>query len=133
MFGVSDLVSDLEARSERVPRFFVPERDLPDGDRNLSFPGLAQHYSGRSAVPTNFRGVPDVSSGFLRRFDAVLSCVSRPETMSRALLYISRPGACFSWEFRDCGRDACWNCPHGPYLYVTYSDAGRRVRRYLGR
>ena len=32
-----------------------------------------------------------------------------------------------------CGKDGCTRCPHGPYLYAYWTEAGRRKSRYVGR
>lgn len=32
-----------------------------------------------------------------------------------------------------CGKAACRSCPHGPYWYAYWTEAGRRRSRYIGR
>lgn len=32
-----------------------------------------------------------------------------------------------------CGRTRCRTCPHGPYWYASWSEAGRKQTMYLGR
>lgn len=36
---------------------------------------------------------------------------------------------CFTWEMRDCRKQGCTRCPHGPYLYARLG----KVRTYIGR
>ena len=31
-----------------------------------------------------------------------------------------------------CGREACTRCPHGPYWYAYWREAGRRRKLYIG-
>lgn len=31
-----------------------------------------------------------------------------------------------------CGKQACTACPHGPYWYAHWTEAGRRRSRYIG-
>ncbi len=32
-----------------------------------------------------------------------------------------------------CGKPTCSRCPHGPYWYAYWREAGRRRSRYLGK
>lgn len=32
-----------------------------------------------------------------------------------------------------CGKQSCRTCPHGPYWYAYWSEAGRRRSRYVGK
>jgi hypothetical protein len=32
-----------------------------------------------------------------------------------------------------CGKQGCTKCPHGPYWYAYWTEAGRRRSRYIGR
>lgn len=32
-----------------------------------------------------------------------------------------------------CGKAGCTSCPHGPYWYAYWTEAGRRRSRYIGR
>lgn len=32
-----------------------------------------------------------------------------------------------------CGKSGCTRCPHGPYWYAYWTEAGRRRSRYVGR
>lgn len=32
-----------------------------------------------------------------------------------------------------CGKEACTRCPHGPYWYAHWREAGRRRSRYVGK
>lgn len=32
-----------------------------------------------------------------------------------------------------CGKESCTKCPHGPYWYATWREAGRRRSRYIGK
>lgn len=32
-----------------------------------------------------------------------------------------------------CGKSACTSCPHGPYWYAYWTEAGRRRSRYVGK
>ena len=32
-----------------------------------------------------------------------------------------------------CGKEGCTSCPHGPYWYAYYRDAGKLRSRYIGR
>lgn len=32
-----------------------------------------------------------------------------------------------------CGKDACTQCPHGPYWYAYWWEEGKRRSRYIGK
>lgn len=32
-----------------------------------------------------------------------------------------------------CGKEGCTKCPHGPYWYAYWTEAGKRRSRYIGR
>lgn len=39
----------------------------------------------------------------------------------------------FRYETVRCGKDNCSRCPHGPYWYAYWKEAGRTRSRYIGR
>jgi hypothetical protein len=44
------------------------------------------------------------------------------------------PGAVtFRQEMVRCGKDGCTRCPHGPYWYAYWREAGRTRSRYVGK
>lgn len=42
-------------------------------------------------------------------------------------------GVTYRLETVRCGKPGCTSCPHGPYWYTYYRDAGRLRSRYIGR
>ena len=32
-----------------------------------------------------------------------------------------------------CGKESCNSCPHGPYWYAEWTEAGKRKTKYLGK
>lgn len=44
-----------------------------------------------------------------------------------------QPEVRFRLEAVRCGKTSCTRCPHGPYWYAHWREAGRRHRRYIGR
>lgn len=49
----------------------------------------------------------------------------RPDDLPRNVTYRQE-------EVR-CGKDTCTSCPHGPYWYAYWKEAGRTRSRYIGR
>ncbi|MGH8874725.1 MAG: hypothetical protein ACRDVM_05670 [Acidimicrobiia bacterium] len=43
------------------------------------------------------------------------------------------PGVRLRRQWVRCGKPACRSCPHGPYWYAYWREAGRRRSRYVGR
>ena len=39
----------------------------------------------------------------------------------------------FRQELVRCGKDGCTRCPHGPYWYAYWREAGRTRSRYVGK
>lgn len=39
----------------------------------------------------------------------------------------------FRYETVRCGKENCSRCPHGPYWYAYWKEAGRTRSRYIGR
>lgn len=39
----------------------------------------------------------------------------------------------FRQEMVRCGKDGCTRCPHGPYWYAYWREAGRTRSRYVGK
>lgn len=39
----------------------------------------------------------------------------------------------FRYETVRCGKANCTRCPHGPYWYAYWKEAGRTRSRYVGR
>jgi hypothetical protein len=39
----------------------------------------------------------------------------------------------FRQEYVRCGREGCSRCPHGPYWYAYWREAGRLRSRYIGK
>ena len=39
----------------------------------------------------------------------------------------------FRQESVRCGKQGCRSCPHGPYWYAYYREAGRLRSRYIGK
>jgi hypothetical protein len=39
----------------------------------------------------------------------------------------------FRQEHVRCGREGCTRCPHGPYWYAYWREAGRLRSRYIGK
>jgi hypothetical protein len=42
-------------------------------------------------------------------------------------------GITYRLEEVRCGKPGCKSCPHGPYWYAYYREAGRLKSRYIGR
>jgi hypothetical protein len=36
-------------------------------------------------------------------------------------------------QYVRCGKENCVSCPHGPYWYAHWTEAGTRRSRYIGR
>lgn len=36
-------------------------------------------------------------------------------------------------QWVKCGKEACTRCPHGPYWYASWREAGKRRSRYIGK
>jgi hypothetical protein len=60
-----------------------------------------------------------------KRFSRVV--VGRRTLMHRTRAY------CLQLERVKCGKATCRRCPHGPYWYVYWSEAGRDRSAYIGR
>ena len=43
------------------------------------------------------------------------------------------PSLSYRQEHVRCGKDGCGRCPHGPYWYAYWKEAGRTRKRYIGR
>ena len=43
------------------------------------------------------------------------------------------PRVTYRQEHVRCGKDGCRTCPHGPYWYAYWKEAGRTRSRYIGR
>lgn len=43
------------------------------------------------------------------------------------------PSLSYRQEHVRCGKDGCSSCPHGPYWYAYWKEAGRTRKRYIGR
>jgi hypothetical protein len=71
----------------------------------------------------------------LRRLLVFAGEVLRSRTGERAPVPTGRgPGrVTYRQELVRCGRPTCTRCPHGPYWYAYWREAGRRRSRYVGK
>jgi hypothetical protein len=43
------------------------------------------------------------------------------------------PNVSLRRQWVRCGKENCTRCPHGPYWYAYWREAGRRRSRYVGK
>jgi hypothetical protein len=43
------------------------------------------------------------------------------------------PAVSLRRQWVRCGKEACTRCPHGPYWYAYWREAGKRRSRYVGK
>lgn len=46
---------------------------------------------------------------------------------------VSGPKVSLRQQHVRCGRDSCTTCPHGPYWYAYWREAGKRKSKYVGK
>jgi len=72
--------------------------------------------------------IQDLHDGLLEGLKVLTEERSKAERRSRTV----RTGGCTIIKFVPCGKN-CKGCPHGPYVYRVYKEAGKQFWKYLGR
>ncbi len=73
--------------------------------------------------------VKELDSHDLRR----LHILTRAQLERDGTVAAAEPKVSLRSQMVRCGKRGCTKCPHGPYWYAYWTEAGRRRSRYVGR
>lgn len=62
-----------------------------------------------------------------------LLILTRAQLQSEGAIADDHPDVSLRKQMVRCGKSGCTRCPHGPYWYAYWTEAGRRRSRYVGR
>ena len=94
----------------RLPKFSGPYPRTPETPPSRPRRRPRAPYETAELAPSPVASIPDVAD-----------VVAYP------------PHASIQEKWIRCGKDDCNACPHGPYLYAKWDDAGRTRTKYLGK